>query len=186
MGIQKVRTLPYNGQINGQVEWAHQTLMCMIGKLGRDQMVNWAKYLPTLVHAYNSTRLAITGYRPHNLMYGHWPYVPIDFYFPTIRGMRKHQHIDYYVAELCDQLWKSFKEAQVQSTSEAERQTQNSDRKANAISLEPGDMVLAKANAYRWRRKVKDQWEEELYKVEYQVAEGVPSCLKKNHWTRCW
>ena len=65
--------------------------------------------------------------------------------------------------------------------SEAERQKQHYDRKANAISLDPGDLVLAKADAYRERRKVKDQWEEELYKMECQVAEGIPSYLIKTN-----
>ena len=74
-----------------------------------------------------------------------------------IRGTQKHQHVDHYIAELCEWWWEAFKEAQVQFTSEAERQKWYYDRKANAISLEPGDLVLAEANAYRWRRKVKDQ-----------------------------
>ena len=45
--------------------------------------------------------------------------LPIDFYFLTIRGMKKHQCVDHYIAELCEQLWKAFKEVQVQSTLEA-------------------------------------------------------------------
>ena len=71
-------------------------------------------------------------------------------------------------------MWDAFKEAQVQSMSEAERQKQYYDRKANAISLEPGDLVLAKANAYTGRRKLKDQCEEELYEVDHQVAGKHP------------
>ena len=71
----------------------------------------------------------------------------------------------------------------MQSTSEAERQRQYYDHKANAISLEPGDLVLAEAIAYKGRRKVKDQWEEETYKVECRIAEGVSSYLVKNQWT---
>ena len=71
----------------------------------------------------------------------------------------------------------------MQSTSEAERQKLHYDRKANAISLEPGDLVLAKADAYRGRRKMKDLWEGELYKVECQIAEDVPSSLMKNQHT---
>ena len=55
----------------------------------------------------------------------------------------------------------------MQSTSEAEKQKQSYDRKANAVSLEVGDLVLAKANAYKGKRKVKDQWEEEPYEVEH-------------------
>ena len=70
MGISKVRTLPYYPQTNGQVERAHQMLMWMIGKLSKDQKVDWPKHLPELVYTYNSTRLAITGYSPDYLMFG--------------------------------------------------------------------------------------------------------------------
>ena len=61
--------------------------------------------------------------------------------------MKKLQCVDHYIAELCEWLQEAFKEAQVQSTSESERQKLHYDRKANAISLDPGDLVLAKANA---------------------------------------
>ena len=60
--------------------------------------------------------------------------------------MKKHPH---YIVELCEQLHEAFKEAQVQSTSEEERQKWHYDRKVIAISLEPGDLVLAEADAYR-------------------------------------
>ena len=156
MSIQKVRTSPYHAQTNVQVEQAHQMLMCMIGKLSKDCKVDWPKHLPKLVHAYNSMRLVITRYSSHYLMFGCQPHLPINFYFPTISGTQKHQHVDHHVIKLYDWLWEAFKEAQMQSTSEAERQKWHYDRKANAISLEPGDSVLAKSNAYSWRRKVKD------------------------------
>ena len=73
----------------------------------------------------------------------------------------------------------------MQSTSESERQKWYYDRKAKFTSLEPGDLVLAKADAYRGRQKLKDCWEEELYEVEHQVAEGIPSYLIGNQWTGC-
>ena len=41
MGIRKVGISPYHAQTNGQVEWAHQMLMCMMGKLVRNQKVDW-------------------------------------------------------------------------------------------------------------------------------------------------
>ena len=84
-----------------------------------------------------------------------------------IMGTQKHQHVDHYITKLCDWLWEAFKEPQMQSMPEVERQKLYYHRKANAISLDPGDLVLAKAAAYRVRRKVKDWWEEEPYKVEH-------------------
>ena len=59
--------------------------------------------------------------------------------------------------------------------SEAERQKWHYEMKGNTFSLELGDLVLAKADTNRGRRKVKDWWEEEPYKLEHQVVEGFPS-----------
>ena len=102
---------------------------------------------------YNSMRLAITGYDPHYLIFGCQPCLPVDFYILTIRSMKKHQCVDQYVAKLHEWLWETFKEAEVQSTSETERQKQYCDRKANAISMEPGNLFLANGNAYKRRGK---------------------------------
>ena len=87
MGIWNLRTSPYLAQTNRQVEWAQQTLMPIIGKLSKEQKVEWIMHLPELVHAYNYMRLAITGYSPHYLKFGCWPPLPINFYFPMIRSM---------------------------------------------------------------------------------------------------
>ena len=54
----------------------------------------------------------------------------------------------------------------MQASSEPQKHRQYYDHRANAISLQPGDLVLAKANAYKGRRNVKDWWEEEPYEVE--------------------
>ena len=154
-------------------------------KLSKDQQTDWPKHLLELVHAYNSMRLAITRYSPHYVMLRYQPYLPIDLYFPMIRGTEIDWGVDYYIAKLCEWLWEAFMEVQVQSTSEAEKQKQYYERKANVISLETGKLALAKAEAYKGKRKVKDQWEEELYQVEHQVTDGIPSYLVKNQWTGC-
>ena len=103
--------------------------ICMIGKLSNDQKVDWPKHLPELVHANKSTRSAITRYNPHYLMFRCQQHIPIDFYFPTIRGTEKHQLVDYFIAELHEQLQEAFKEAQVKSTSEVEIQKQYYNRR---------------------------------------------------------
>ena len=113
-------------------------------------------------------------------MFGHRSHLPVDLYFPMIRGMEKHWCVDCCIAELCEWLWEAFKEAWAQSTFEAERQKQYYDRKANAILLETGNLVLAKANAYKGKSNVKDWWEKELYEVECQVTDDVPLYLIKN------
>ena len=70
LGIQRLRTTPYHPQTNGLVERSHQMLMHMIGKLGKDKKANWPLHLAEIVHAYNATQSAVTGYSPHYLMFG--------------------------------------------------------------------------------------------------------------------
>ena len=118
-------------------------------------------------------------------MFGCWTCLPVDFYVSIIRGMGKHQCVNDHIAELCKWLWEALKKVQAQSTSEAEKQKQYCDRKANAILLETGKLVLAEADACKEKRKVKDQWEEEPCEVEHQVTDGIPSYLMKNQQTGC-
>ena len=80
--------------------------------------------------------------------------------------------VDHYVAKLHEWLQEAFKEAQVQSTSEAERQKWYYDRIANAISLEPGDLVLAKT----WCLQGKE--ESEALVVGGTIWNGVPGCWR--------
>ena len=181
MDIQKVRTTS-----RPMDRWSKPT-KCWCGWLG-----NWVKIgRQTGISIYQNWCMHTTPQdRPlpgtaHYLMFGQWLCLPIDFYFPTIVSTEKHQHVNHYIADLCKWLSKAFKEAQAQSSSKADRQRQYYDCKANAISLEPGDMVLAKPDANKGRKKVKDCWKKELYEVEHRIAEGIPSYLVKNQQTRC-
>ena len=103
--------------------------------------------------------------------------------FPQSKG---HEETPVCWSLHCWVMWmiaEAFKEDWLQSTSEAERQKWHYDRKANAISLEPGDLILAKANAYRWIRKVKDQWEEEPYEVEQVLYQNQPFLITPTEGT---
>ena len=64
LGIKKLQTMPYHPQTNELVEILHQTIMQMIGKLGEEK-ANWPSHLAEIVHAYNATHSAVTGYSPH-------------------------------------------------------------------------------------------------------------------------
>ena len=70
LGIQQLWSMPYHPKINRLVERSHQTIMCMIGKLGEDKKANWPSHLAEIAHAYNATQSAVTGYSPNYLMFG--------------------------------------------------------------------------------------------------------------------
>ena len=173
--------MPYHPQTNGLVEKLHQTIMHMIGKLGEDKKANWPSHLAEIVHTYNATQSTVTGYSPHYLMFGQWPRLPVDFVFPTIGSseapMREAsaRKVDTYVASVRDQLRSTLREVQAQSTAEACQQKWHYDRKVGAVNLKPGNLVLVKADAWKGKRKIKDRWDEETWKVIRQIAADVPS-----------
>ena len=97
----------------------------MIGKLGEDNKANWPSHLTKIVHTYNATHSAVTGYSPHYLMFRHRPRLPVDFFFPTVGSSEAPVReasancVDEYVASIQDKLRTTLWEAQAQSMVEA-------------------------------------------------------------------
>ena len=163
--------MPYHPQANGLVERSHQTIMCMIGKLGEDKKADWPSHLAEIVHAYNATQSAVTRYSPHYLMFGRWPRLPVDFVFPTVGSSKapmreaSTRKVDTYVASVRDWLRSALWEVQAQSTAVARCQKRYYNQKVGAVNLKPGNLVLVKADAWKGKRKIKDQWDEETWEV---------------------
>ena len=63
---------------NGMPERFNQTLLNMLRTLEDHQMSDWKSYVPSLVHAYNSTRHKSTGFASHYLMFGRHPRLAVD------------------------------------------------------------------------------------------------------------
>ena len=70
IGVKRLQTMPYHPQTNWVVERSCQTIVRMIGKLGEDKNTNLPGHLAEIVHAYNATHSAVTGYSPHYLRFG--------------------------------------------------------------------------------------------------------------------
>ena len=69
LGIKQLQSMPYHPQTNRLVERLHQTIMHMIRKLGEDKKANWPSHLAEIVHTYNATQSAVTGYNSHYSMF---------------------------------------------------------------------------------------------------------------------
>ena len=54
------------------------------------------------------------------------------------------------------------------------------------MNLKPGDLVLVKVDAWKGKRKIKDRWEEETWKVVRQTVADVPSykVMNQHGWSQ--
>ena len=75
--------------ITPRIERFNQTLLNIPGTLEDDQKSDWKSYVPSLVHAYNSTRHESTGYSTHYLMFGRHPRLPVDAFLGIKPGPKR-------------------------------------------------------------------------------------------------
>ena len=170
-GVQKLRTSPYHAQTNGQVECMNQTIICMIGKLEEDKKACWSEHLPELLLAYNATHSAVTGYSPYYLLFGRRLRIPVDYLFPTLRDLPHQTKMEVFVVAMQKRLKEAFAVARHLTSEEAAKQCCYYDRKAGAVALQPGDVVMVCTNGFVGKRKVKDQWEDGGFIVKSQLED---------------
>ena len=159
-GVQKLRTLPYHAQTNGQVEWMNQTIIHMIGKLEQDKKACWFEHLPEMLSAYNGTRSAVTGYSPYFLLFGRKARMPVDYLFPTLHDSPHQTKMEVSVMAMQKRLKEAFAVARHLISQEAAKQWRYYDHKAGTVALQPGDVVMVCTDGFVGKQKVKDQWEE--------------------------
>ena len=58
---------------------------------------------------------------------------------------------------------------------EACQQKQYYDRKIDTVNLKPGDLMLAKADAWKGKRKIRDRWEGVTWEVVHQITTDILS-----------
>ena len=155
-GVQKLRTSPYHAQTNGQVECMNQTIIHMIRKLEEDKKACWSEHLPKLLLAYNATCSAVTGYSPYCLLFGRRSSIPVDYLFPTLRDSPHQTKMEVSVAAMQKRLKEAFAVASCLTSEEAVKQHRYYDRKAGAVALQPGDIVMVCTNDFVGKWKVKD------------------------------
>ena len=138
----------------------NQTIIHMIGKLEEDRKACWLEHLPELVMAYNATCSAVTGYSPYYLLFGRRPRIPVDYLFPTLRDSPHQIELEVSVVAMQKRLKEAFAVVRCLTSEEVARQHRYYDRKAGAVALQPGDIVMVRTNGFVGKWKAKDQWED--------------------------
>ena len=110
------------------------------------------------------------------MMFGRRPRLPIDFYFPTMRDPpRGTKKISKQVDEILSTMKECCEEARRSNARESQRQTRFYNRRFNASSLRPGDKVLLRTDAFKGKRKLKDNWSDEVFTIVRQLHPRVPT-----------
>ena len=78
MGVDKIRTTPYQPRTNGLIERFHRTLNGILGKVVEDNQKDWCRRLPFVMAAYRATPHEVTRFTPNFLFLGRENYAPID------------------------------------------------------------------------------------------------------------
>ena len=149
----------------------NQTIIRMIGKLEQDKKARWSEHLPEMLAAYNGTRSAVTGYSPYFLLFGRKSRMPVDCLLPTLHDSPHQAKMKVSVVAMQKRLKEAFAVARHLTSQEAARQRCYYDHKAGAVALQPGDVVMVRADGFVGKRKVKDRWEDGGFIVGSQLED---------------
>ena len=169
--VKRLRTSPYRPSTNGSCERFNLTLIRMLGTLPVEAKKKWQDWVPTLAHAYNCTVSKVTGYSPYYLLFGRLPKLPLDIEYDVTITRKKVLDKKYpqYVKNMEERLHHAYNRAQEYIDKESSRQKQYYDRNYKCSELKPGDLVLVRVKAFGSDHKIADKWEEEVYRVVFQV-----------------
>ena len=161
--MKKLHTSPYHPQTNGQCEHFNSTLLNMLGTLTPEQKKDWKNHVSAMVHAYNCTKNAATGFSPYYLLFGREPRLSVDVEFGLQRGSQRGPLGESnYVSQLRRRLKFAHNKAKPVASKQQARHKGLYDRKCRGATLDVGDLVLVKQTAWKGRHKIQDHWEEDI------------------------
>ena len=146
----------------------------MLGTLTPEQK-DWKSHVTALVHAYNCTRNATTGFSLYYLLFGRESRLPVDVEFGLQRGSQSGSPGESnYISQIRRRLRFAHKKAKHMTQMQQAKHRELYDLKCRGVTLDVGDLVLVKQTAWKGRHKIQDRWESGEYQVVGQPTPGVP------------
>ena len=173
MWMQKIWTSLYHRQTNGQCKRFNSTLIGMLGMLPQRKL-EWKNHIGMLVHAYNCTQNAATGFSPTTSCIGDNPTSPGDVTLGLAPNTATAPNTYKFVQKMRECAKWAQKKAEAFQVKEAQCHKRNYDKRSKAVALEVGDTVLVCVTAFNGHHKIQDRWENGEYVVEKQPYSDVP------------
>lgn len=145
LGFTHVLSTPYHPQTNGQTERWNATMRPKLAMLCRNNEDNWDEFLPGVVHAYNTSAHATTGYSPSFLMFGR----EISLAFDAARPVLQMPKVSNYVEHLSRCRKVVLEAANENVRRQQQLAKQRHDRNRQAPIYEIGQLVFVKRHGSR-------------------------------------
>ena len=139
LGIDKVRTSPYQPRTNGMIERWHRTLNSMLGKVVGESQRDWHEKLPYVMAAYRATEHSRTGFTPNYLFIGREARAPVDLTLTT--EVIEEQCPAEYVVRQRKQIQEAYDYVREFSGKMAIQQKRRYDLRVRERKFEVGDWV---------------------------------------------
>ncbi|CAF1068627.1 unnamed protein product [Adineta ricciae] len=145
IGFNHILSTPYHPQTNGQTERWNATMRPKLAMLCQSNQDNWDGFLGGVVHAYNTSVHATTGYSPSFLMFGR----EIPLAFDAAKPILQLSTISNYVEHLSR--YRKLVLAMANSNARQHQQMakQKYDQHRQAPVYEIGQLVFMKRRGYR-------------------------------------
>ncbi len=153
-GVKKTRTTPYRPQGNAQCERYNRTLHNLLRTLPPERKQCWPEYLPELVHAYNMTLQATTGFSPYYLLFGVQPHLPID---ALLGGEEVSEGKQDWLSVHQERLRYAHEKAREYSEEKALERVTRLNEKAFCPQVCVGELVYLRQR-FPGRNKIQDAW----------------------------
>ena len=98
----------------------------------------------------------------------------IPSYFHNIESTL-HICVHVYYITILSTMKECCEEARRSNARKSQRQTRFYNRRFNTSNLRPGDKVLLRTDAFKGKRKLKDNWSDEVFTIVRQLHPRVPT-----------
>ena len=168
--IQKSRTTAYHPAGNGQCERFNKTLCSLLRSLNPKDRRRWPELIQHMVYIYNTTPHRITRVTPHFLMFGRRPTLPVDH---LLNNLHSDWSEDYTQTQqkLLEKAYKIVCDRQ-RETARKEEERQQARARGDVPTLEIGERVLLKREAFTGRHKLQDKFDDRPYIILAKNEEG--------------
>ncbi len=134
LNVQHSKTSPYHPQCNAQMEVFNKTVKKYLAFYVNDSTLNWDKWLPALMLAYNTSYHSTIATTPFELPFGVKPRLPA----PEIE---RHHYGESFASERLQILHQACKLAQQTATEQGEKYKTSYNRKSAEHNFAIGQKV---------------------------------------------